>query len=125
MIFKNCTFFNENFEKEFGDIEVENGIIKQIGIIDGDGKDMAGTILIPGFVDVHIHGCAGGDASDADKAGLEKMANELAKHGVTSFCPTSMTLPQKRLEKIVETISEYKRENHNGSKNARKNHGGA
>ncbi len=38
---------------------------------------MAGTILIPGFVDVHIHGCAGGDASDADKAGLEKMANEL------------------------------------------------
>lgn len=33
---------------------------------------MAGTILIPGFVDVHIHGCAGGDASDADKAGLEK-----------------------------------------------------
>ena len=44
MIFKNCTFFNENFEKEFGDIEVENGIIKQIGIIDGDGKDMAGTI---------------------------------------------------------------------------------
>ena len=44
MIFKNCTFFNENFEKEFGDIEVENGIIKQIGIIDGDGKDMAGTM---------------------------------------------------------------------------------
>ena len=40
MIFKNCTFFNENFEKEFGDIEVENGIIKQIGIIDGDGKDV-------------------------------------------------------------------------------------
>lgn len=44
------------------------------------------------------------------------MANELAKHGVTSFCPTSMTLPQKRLEKIVETISEYKSENHKGSK---------
>ena len=67
MIFKNCTFFNENFEKEFGDIEVENGIIKQIGIIDGDGKDMAGTILIPGFVDVHIHGCAGGDAAGGGK----------------------------------------------------------
>lgn len=72
MIFKNCTFFNENFEKEFGDIEVENGIIKQIGIIDGDGKDMAGTILIPGFVDVHIHGCAGGDASTLTKQALKK-----------------------------------------------------
>ena len=49
MILKNCTFFNENFEKEYGDIEIENGIIKQIGILDGDGKDMAGKIIIPGF----------------------------------------------------------------------------
>ena len=62
MILKNCTFFNENFEKEYGDIEIENGKIKQIGILDGDGKDMTGKIIIPGFIDVHIHGCAGGDA---------------------------------------------------------------
>lgn len=116
MIFKNCTFYNENFEKEFGDIEVENGKIKQIGIIEKDGKDMSGYILIPGFIDVHIHGCAGGDASDADKDGLKKMAEELAKHGVTSFCPTSMTLPKDRLEKIVETISNYKKEAQSGSK---------
>ena len=116
MILKNCTFFNENFEKEYGDIEIENGKIKQIGILDGDGKDMTGKIIIPGFIDVHIHGCAGGDASDADKSGLEKMAKELAKHGVTSFCPTSMTLPKERLESIVETIKEFKEENHGGAK---------
>lgn len=116
MILKNCTLFNENFEKEYGDIEIENGKIKQIGILDGDGKDMAGKIIIPGFIDVHIHGCAGGDASDADKSGLEKMAKELAKHGVTSFCPTSMTLPKERLESIVEAIKEFKEENHGGAK---------
>ena len=116
MILKNCTFFNESFEKEYGDIEIENGKIKQIGILDGDGKDMAGKIIIPGFIDVHIHGCAGGDASDADKSGLEKMAKELARHGVTSFCPTSMTLPRERLEKIVETVKEFKEEKHDGAK---------
>lgn len=116
MILKNCTFFNENFEKEYGDIEIENGKIKQIGILDGDGKDMAGKIIIPGFIDVHIHGCAGGDASDADKSGLEKMAKELAKHGVTSFCPTSMTLPKERLESIVKAIKEFKEESHGGAK---------
>ena len=33
MIFKNCTFFNENFEKEFGDIEIENGKIILINIL--------------------------------------------------------------------------------------------
>ena len=108
MIFKNCTFYNELFEKEFGDIEIENGIIKQIGIIEGEGKDMSGFILIPGFIDIHIHGCSGGDASDASEQSLGKMAGELARHGVTSFCPTSMTLSHEKLMKICRTISSYK-----------------
>ncbi|MCM1285908.1 MAG: N-acetylglucosamine-6-phosphate deacetylase [Acetobacter sp.] len=107
MIFKNCTFYNEFFEKEFGDIEVENGIIKQIGIL-GDGRDMSGLTLIPGFVDIHIHGCGGGDSSDADSESLDKMTAELAKHGVTSFCPTAMTLPVERLIKIADVIASYK-----------------
>lgn len=105
MIFKNCTFYNELFEKEFGDIEVENGIIKQIGIIDGDGIDMSNLILIPGFIDIHIHGCAGADASDADEQGLNKMSLELAENGITSFCPTTMTLPVERLKSTAQIIS--------------------
>lgn len=107
MIFKNCTFFNEEFEKEFGDIEIENGRIKQIGIL-GDGRDMSGSILVPGFTDVHIHGCAGGDASDASTDSLEKMSRELAAHGVTSFCPTTMTLSRERIERSLEAIKACK-----------------
>lgn len=38
---------------------------------------MSGMVALPGFVDIHIHGAAGGDASDADEAGLEKSANIL------------------------------------------------
>lgn len=108
MIFKNCTFYNELFEKEFGDIEVENGIIKQIGIIDADGRDMSGLTLIPGFVDIHIHGCGGGDSSDADEKSLDLITKELARNGVTSFCPTTMTLGRERLVEIVKTIASYK-----------------
>lgn len=107
MIFKNCTFYNEFFEKEFGDIEIENGIIKQIGIIDGDGKDMSGYILVPGFIDIHIHGCGGGDVSDASTNSLDKITSALAKHGVTSFCPTTMTLSKEKLTDIVRTIADY------------------
>ena len=55
MILKNCTFYNEEFEKEFGDIKIENGIITEIGIINDDGVDMSGNIILPGFVDIHIH----------------------------------------------------------------------
>lgn len=108
MIFKNCTFYNEFFEKEFGDIEIENGKIKQIGIINEDGKDMSGLTLVPGFVDIHIHGCGGGDASDATEDALNKMTAQLARNGVTSFCPTSMTLGADRLLSIVENIARYK-----------------
>lgn len=107
MIFKNCTFYNEFFEKEFGDIEVENGVIKQIGIL-GDGKDMRGLTLIPGFVDIHIHGCGGGDSSDADSESLDKITEELAKNGITSFCPTTMTLSADKLKSIVSVIADYK-----------------
>ena len=62
MILKNCTFINEEFEKEFGDIKIENGKISEIGIIDGEGKDMNGKIVMPGFIDIHIHGGDGGDS---------------------------------------------------------------
>ncbi len=110
MIFKNCTFYNEVFEKEIGDIEVENGRINQIGFLpdNENSKDMSGMILIPGFIDIHIHGCGGGDASDASEESLVKMSNELARHGVTSFCPTSMTLSESRLTDIVKCISKCK-----------------
>lgn len=107
MIFKNCTFYNEFFEKEYGDIRVENGKISEIGIL-GEGRDMSGYILVPGFVDVHIHGCGGGDACDATKESMDSITAELAKNGVTSFCPTTMTLPVDRLEEIAAFIASYK-----------------
>lgn len=91
MILKGCAFFNEFFEKEYGDIKIEDGRIKEIGILPEDGKDMSGKIVIPGFIDIHIHGAAGGDAGDKSDKALNKMGAFLAKKGVTSFCPTTMT----------------------------------
>lgn len=107
MILKNCTFINDEFEKEFGDIKIENGKIAEIGIIDGEGKDMNGKIVMPGFIDIHIHGGDGGDSSDGTPEALDKISTYLAKRGVTSFCPTTMTLPIDRLCDIAGVISDY------------------
>lgn len=108
MIFKNCTFFNEEFEKEFGDIEVIDGKISKIGILSENGIDMNGKIILPGFIDIHIHGGNGADVCDQSDEALTKIGTYLAKHGITSYCPTTMTLPIDRLESIAKTIAHHK-----------------
>ena len=110
MILKNCTFFNEEFEKEFGDIKIENGKIAEIGIFDSGNeeiKDMTGSIVLPGFIDIHIHGGAGADFSDGKPDSTDKISTYLAKHGVTSFCGTTMTLSHKKLKEIVTATKDY------------------
>lgn len=107
MIFKNCTFFNEMFEKEVGDIKVENGKIAEIGFFNEGGVDMSGCLVLPGFVDIHIHGGEGADFSDGDTASFDAMSRYLAKHGVTSFCGTTMTLSQDKLRRIVSAAADY------------------
>lgn len=110
MILKNCTFINEEFEKEFGDIKIENGKIAEIGIFDdaeSETKDMSGNIVLPGFIDIHIHGGAGADFSDGKRESIDKISAYLAKHGVTSFCGTTMTLSHEKLKEIVTVANDY------------------
>lgn len=116
MILKNCTFYNEVFEKEFGDIKIQNGVIKEIGYFNEDGVDMNGKIILPGFVDIHIHGGNGGDFCDCDKSSLDKITSYLAKRGVTSCLATTMTLPVDRLVKIAEFTADYAKNQVTGSK---------
>ena len=47
-----------------------------------------GTIVAPGFIDLHIHGASGGDTSDCSLESLRKMSSTLARFGTTSFLPT-------------------------------------
>lgn len=66
--------------------------------------------ILPGLVDIHVHGAAGYDFSDGCKAGLSGMAEYLLKQGITSFMPTSMTLPYQVLEKAFQTASDLIRD---------------
>src|SRR5664279_4610140 len=53
--------------------------------------DLKDAILAPGFIDLHIHGSAGHDVMEGDDAALEAVESLIAKHGVTSYCPTTVT----------------------------------
>ena len=69
--------------------------------------DAAGLYVAPGFMDVHIHGYLGADASDGDIEGLRKMARGILKNGVTSFLPTTMTVPWDELERAFGAVRAF------------------
>ena len=89
-----------------GAFEVRDG--RFAAVTEGDGPDreaadLGGRKVIPGLTDIHTHGNSGADFSDGDPEGLERMARYLAGRGVTSFAPTSMTLPYDTLARAYET----------------------
>lgn len=98
---------------------IENGSIafndKIVAITDNNKKrckaeviDANGKTVIPGLIDLHIHGYLGADASDGDVEGVVKMADGVAKNGVTAFLPTTMTLSYDELEKAFDSVREAK-----------------
>jgi len=50
-----------------------------------------GKTLVPGFVDIHVHGAGGSDVMDAGPETLQTVASTLARFGTTSFVPTTVT----------------------------------
>ncbi|MBR0062790.1 MAG: N-acetylglucosamine-6-phosphate deacetylase [Oscillospiraceae bacterium] len=88
-----------------GGFKLENGRFAEIGTEASGGVDLCGARVIPGLVDIHTHGAHGADFSDGD--GLRTMARYLAKNGVTSFCPTSMTLGLEALERAFSGAAQY------------------
>lgn len=60
-------------------------------------------LLAPGLVDIHIHGAAGIDLMKADRDGFKRFERFLATHGVTSYCPTTVTAP---LEPTLRSLAQ-------------------
>ena len=108
MVFKNARIFTSQQGFIHGYFSVENGNFSEVfsGACEREGIDLHGAFVIPGLVDIHIHGAVGADFSDGEEQGLRRMARFLAQNGVTSFLPTSMTLPYETLSKAFLNAKE-------------------
>jgi N-acetylglucosamine-6-phosphate deacetylase len=99
---------------ENGWIRIHDGIITDTGGMPyGDGPggddilDAQGGWVLPGFIDVHVHGGAGHDFMDADAGGLAEITRFHAAHGTTGIVATSLTASKDDLTGVLERISSY------------------
>lgn len=71
-------------------------------------KDLNGPpnlpYIIPGFIDLHLHGGGGCDVMEADPAAISTIAKTHARFGTTSFLATTMTAPSEELEKTFNSL---------------------
>jgi N-acetylglucosamine-6-phosphate deacetylase len=66
--------------------------------------DCSGGLLVPGFVDVHVHGVEGIDVLDGPDA-VTAVAQRLPRYGVTAFCPTSVACTPQDLAVLLDAVS--------------------
>ena len=71
---------------------------------DAEKIDAKGGYILPGLIDVHIHGYLGEDTSNASSEGVRKMAAGLIKNGVTAFLPTTMTVAKDQIDASVQSV---------------------
>lgn len=87
--------------------DVQIGMERFGAAAEGEELDAAGCYVVPGLVDIHFHGSAGGDVSDGDMQGLHEMGAYEASRGVTCMCPATMTLSTGQLTEAVRTAAAY------------------
>lgn len=115
LLIHNARLFTPNQPGRIGWLLAEEGRIRSVGFgnipqfsaddamqrIDAEGK-----LLLPGFIDLHVHGAVGHEVMDASAAGLEEIARFYASHGVTSFLATTWTASREAIRKALELVEE-------------------
>jgi N-acetylglucosamine-6-phosphate deacetylase len=64
---------------------------------------LAGHYVLPGFIDVHVHGVDGIDTLDAGRP-VTAMAGRLPRYGVTAFCPTTVACEASALARVLDDV---------------------
>ena len=68
-----------------------------------------GHYIVPGFIDVHVHGVDGVDSLDAGPA-IGTIAERLPRYGVTAFCPTTVACQPAALRGVLDQVRQARRE---------------
>ncbi|WP_249646129.1 MULTISPECIES: N-acetylglucosamine-6-phosphate deacetylase [unclassified Lysinibacillus] len=116
LLISNVRIINPDDQPFKGDVYIEDGKIIQIGQslsrkavqrIDGQNHDW---LLLPGYIDMHIHGSAGHDTMDASQLALHEIAQSLVQEGVTGFLATTMTQTIAKIESALVNVAQFEQQ---------------
>ena len=110
----NARVLTEESIIEKGYIYIKDGKIAETGHTSSLPQHQAEVIVlpedstvVPGFIDVHIHGAGGADTMDATTEALTTMASRLPEEGTTSFLATTITQDQKAIMKALVNAADF------------------
>ncbi len=95
---KCCVSFDEKIEKI-----AKKGLKKAEEIVLPEG-----AVVLPGFIDQHIHGAGGSDGMDGSVEDIATIAKTIAEEGTTSFLVTTMTQSPENITKAMQAVKEYR-----------------
>jgi N-acetylglucosamine-6-phosphate deacetylase len=102
--------FESSQNPEIVSIAVEDGLLTEISgfeVLETENtKIIRNLTVLPGFIDIHIHGAVGVDVNDADGDGLIRIAGFLAQNGVTSWVPTLVPDSDESYGRAIDAIDE-------------------
>lgn len=102
-----------------GDMRIEDlNIVEIANHIEQKHKeeiDVKGNLLIPGFIDVHIHGADGADVMDGNVESLRKISKYLVKKGTTNFLATTLTSSKEILKQVLHCVGEVQNKDLGGA----------
>lgn len=115
LIVKNARIYGEGQMFENGFIEIRGQKIVRVGDVNALPEDFNTPVirlnsnlhLIPGFIDIHIHGANGSDTMDATEQAVLAMVEALPKEGTTSFLLTTITQENQAIETALQNAARY------------------
>lgn len=107
MKLKNAAVLDDDFKFRVHDLCFDGGIISD-NSSDDSAEDCTDCYIIPGLIDIHIHGAMGFDSMDLSYEAINTISYFLAKNGVTTFLPTLITQSKKSLTNAAVNIKSAK-----------------
>ncbi|WP_434135355.1 N-acetylglucosamine-6-phosphate deacetylase [Pseudomonas luteola] len=89
----------------YGQLQMKDGRIARIDAEPCDPAENEAPYLLPGFVDLHVHGGGGADTMEGGTA-IETIARTHLRFGTTSLLATTMTAPPSDIEAVLRGLGE-------------------